>query len=147
MIYNVVIEGQIIPVEEEIGKSDDAVKRALTPFYPEAANAMITRVTKDETVTITVVKRAGPKGGRGAASPLDALAACEGGKNPAVLMYEEIEELESAGELDPIQVVELDARIEQAMEEGQAQAQSITDAVDRLQRAASRPAPVVIPGF
>ena len=89
MNYNVLIEGQTIPVPEEIGASDEAVKRALTPFYPEVANAMVTRVVKEETTTITVVKRAGTKG-----AGMQDLVDCAGGRNPAIALYEELQRLE-----------------------------------------------------
>ena len=62
MNYLIKIEGQEIPVPEEIGKSDESVKQVLTPYYPQAANSLITRVEKDDLVTITVVKQAGTKG-------------------------------------------------------------------------------------
>lgn len=140
MNYSVQIEGQTIPVPEEIGASDDAVKRALTPFYPEAANAMITRVTKDETVTITVVKKAGTKGAPG----FDDLVACQERKNPAIALYEEIQNTTT---VDPVQLLELDARIEKAIEEGRAQAGAVEFAAKRLQAAAPRPSTVVVVGF
>lgn len=140
MIYNVVIEGQTIPVPEEIGTSDEAVKRALTPFYPEAASAMITRVEKDGVTTISVVKRAGSKG-------MDFLVQCAGGKNPAVALYEEIEAQEREGALDPMQVLALDGKIDQALEEGEKQAKAVEYATKRLVQAAARPAPMVIQGF
>ena len=143
MNYLVAIEGQTIPVPEEIGSSDENVKRALTPFYPEAANAMITRVEKERTVTITVVKKAGSKG----LLPIQRLVECRGGKNPAIELYEEIEARETAGVLDPVEVLEMAERINQAIKEGEAQAQAVDYAVKRLDKAAARPSPVVLQGF
>jgi hypothetical protein len=141
MPYMVVIEGQNIPVPDEIGANDDAVKRALTPFYPEVANAMITRTEANGLTTITVVKRAGSKG-----SGLDDLMACPGGKNPAIALYEEIEELRG-GYVGPYELLSLDTRIEQALEVGQAQAEGIAYAGKRLNAAAPQPAPVLVWGF
>jgi hypothetical protein len=140
--YLVSIEGQSIPIPEEIGADDESVRRSLAPFYPEVANAMITRVEKDGVTTITVVKRAGSKGAQG----IDSLKACAGGKNPAIALYEEIRgtgmEL-----LDPEQLLVLDERLEQAIEAGEAQARAVERARERLAETAPRPAPAVVLGF
>jgi hypothetical protein len=143
MNYVVSVEGQTIPVPEEIGASDEAVKRALTPFYPEVANAMITRVTKDETVTINVVKKAGSKGGgRG---PLQALIACPGGQNPAISLYQAISQADD--DLDPYTMLELDAQISQAVEAGEKQGLEVRAAQRRLIQAPARPCSAVVVGF
>jgi hypothetical protein len=141
MSYVVKIEGQEIPVPDEIGGNDEAVKRALTPYYPEVANAMITRVEKDGVTTITVVKRAGTKG----ADPLEHLLACEGGKNPAIALCEEIEADDQAR--DPLYLVDLDARIEAAIEAGEQQARMVDRALERLKKTSAIPAPDVVMGF
>jgi hypothetical protein len=145
MNYIVSVEGQNIPVPEEIGASDESVKNALSGLYPEVANAMITRVAKDDTTTITVVKRAGSKGLTG----LDYLKVCPGGKNPAVALYEELQVLdqEDSALKDPVEMLELDARIDGAIREGAEQAQRVEYALKRLTKSASRPAPFVIQGF
>jgi hypothetical protein len=142
MNYIVSIEGQSIPLPEEIGSSDDAVKRALAPYYPEAANAMLTRVTQGDTTTITVIKKAGTKG-RG----LAALIACPGGKNPAMTLYEEINALDELARMDPLTLLEMDARIEEAITAGGQQAEAVAFAAKRLIRSAAQPAPVIILGF
>jgi hypothetical protein len=143
MIYNVVIEGQTIPVPEEVGTNDEAVKRALTPFFPEAANALITRIdNKQGTTTINVVKRAGSKG-----TGLAALIACEGGKNPAIALYEKIETMEQAGYLDYLQALAMDEQINQSLADGEEQAQAVKFAAKRLALSTARPAPLVIQGF
>ena len=56
-------EGQDVPLPADIAASDDLIRKALSPFYPDVANAEIKRETKDGASVITVVKRAGPKGG------------------------------------------------------------------------------------
>lgn len=146
MNYTVSVEGQSIPVPEEIGSSDDAVKRALSPFYPEVANALITRVTKDDITTINVVKRAGSKGLTG----LDYLVDCEGGKNPAIALFEELLALDQQKETapqDPYALLELDARIDGAIEQGKIEAEKVEHALKRLKKSMPRPSPFVIQGF
>jgi len=159
MNYIVKIEGQEIPVPEEIGATDEAVKRALAPFYPDAANAMITRVDNEGTVTITVVKRAGSKGlttdfdhgsngleeGAGTA-PLQALIECLGGKNPAVVLYEELAEREREG-VDLEALLVLDGQIGQALEAGEKDFQAVGAAYSRLRESRPRPAPELVVGF
>jgi hypothetical protein len=146
MNYIISIEGQTIPVPEEIGKDDEAVKRALAPFYPEATNAMLTRVTKEETTTITVIKKAGTKGqtptlvGRG----IEYMFACQGGKNAAIAMYEE---LQAKGEMDVVEMLEMDQRIDDAIGLGQAQEEQVEYAERRLKRARAQASTAVVEGF
>jgi len=142
MNYKIMIEGQEIPVPEEIGKDDDSVKRALTPFYPEVANAMITRVATDDTTTVTVVKRAGTKGAR---NPLEKLAACKGGKNPAVELYDRLENGDQT--FDPLAMMEIEEQIDKAIEAGETQAAMVVHAFKRLANAAPQPAAELVSGF
>jgi len=139
MSYIVVIEGQNIPVPEEIATSDEKVRQALTPFFPDAANAMITRVEKDGQVTINVIKKAGSKGA------IDYLASCPGGRNPAVALYQELQSMNL--DLDPETMLSLDARLDQAIEAGAVQAGRVEGALTRLQAARPRPAPALVEGF
>ncbi len=55
-------EGQDVPLPADIAASDDLIRKALSPFYPDVANAEVRRDTQDGALVITVVKRAGPKG-------------------------------------------------------------------------------------
>ena len=141
--YTVTIEGQTIPLPEEIAKDDDGVKRALAPYYPEAANAMITRITKDDTVEMTVVKRAGTKG----LAPFQHLVTCPEGRNPAIELHEQITRRSADGELTPLELLELEPLIGTAIRDGKAQAEAVDKAVERLTRSAAQPSPVVISGF
>ncbi len=55
-------EGQDVPLPADVAASDDLIRKALSPFYPDVASADIRRETKHGVSVITVVKRAGPKG-------------------------------------------------------------------------------------
>jgi hypothetical protein len=140
--YQVLVEGQIIPVPEEIGSNDDAVKQALSPFYPEVANAGITRSEKDGVITVTVIKKAGSKG----LDPLDHLIACEGGKNPAVALFEEIQE-QQGRTVGPFELLAMDAKIEAAIAEGESQAEAVAYAGKRLAQALPQPSRFHLAGF
>jgi len=63
MNYKIKIEGQEIEMPEEIAGDDAALKSALAPFFPGAANAKFMRSEeKDGVIIVTVVKQAGTKG-------------------------------------------------------------------------------------
>ena len=126
--YTVKIEGQTIPLPEEIAKDDDSVKRALAPY---------------DTVEITVVKRAGTKG----LLPLQHLVTYPEGRNPAIELNEQIVRRAADGELTPLELLELEPLINNAIQDGKAQAEAVMDALKRLNRSAAQPAPVVITGF
>lgn len=153
--YNILIEGQTIPVPEDIGANDSTVKAALAPFYPDAANAMITRVEKDGVVTINVIKRAGSKGlfppvgahlcVRPVSGPLAYLDACASHKNPAIEMYEQF--IAGGAPLSPEELLAIDARLQAAIEEGQAQGKMLESALDRLQSSRPQSSPVIVVGF
>jgi hypothetical protein len=140
--YQVMIEGQIIPVPEEIGSDDEKVLQALAPFYPEVANAGITRSEKDGVITVTVIKKAGSKG----LEALEYLITCEGGKNPAVALLEEIQGLQGQ-KIGPFELLEMDSRIQQALEEGSSQANAVAYAAQRLAQAQPRPSLICMAGF
>jgi len=55
-------EGQDVSLPADIAASDDLIRKALSPFYPDVANADIRRQSKGGVDSITVIKRAGPKG-------------------------------------------------------------------------------------
>ena len=106
-------------------------------------------MTKDETVTINVIKKAGSKGAGAltGAGPLAALLAREGGQNPAIALYEEIHRAEVYGQMDPYTMLELDARIERALEIGERQGEQVRSALRRLQGSRAQAAGAVVLGF
>lgn len=81
MKYVVKIEGQEIEVPDEVGSDDNLLRSMLAPYYPGVMEAGITRVTKDDVTTVTVIKKSGTKGGiieslledRPDSNPLEAL--------------------------------------------------------------------------
>ena len=143
MNYIISIEGQTIPVPEEIGKDDSSVIKALAPFYPQVAKALITRTTKDDTVTVNVVKQASTKGGY---SVFDVLANCPSSQNPAFELYRQLSNLPDSA-LEPEKLLEMDARLEQAIQEGEADADMLEKALKRLHKARAVPSSLVVEGF
>jgi hypothetical protein len=136
-MYQVLIEGQMIPLPPGVEKDED-IKRAITPFFPEVASALLTRKTEGDVTTITVVKKAGSKG-------LANLVACPGGKNPAIALYEKIEQL--GPQPDIVELLALEDQISSALTEGEEQRRKITKAAGRLSDTVALPAPVLVMGF
>ena len=58
----ILLDGQAIVIPDEVAQTDDGLIRALTPLYPDVANAEIARKQENGETVITVVKRPGPKG-------------------------------------------------------------------------------------
>lgn len=58
-----IIDGQRLPIPDDIAQDDHSIHRALGPMFTQLANGSITRViAEDKTVEITVTKQAGRKG-------------------------------------------------------------------------------------
>lgn len=167
-------DGLIIETPDEIAKSDELLKRALAPHYPDLANAQITRETQDGVLKVTVSKRAGPKGnGRDASSSGDlpitgesaegnanpvlaALDAAPPYLNPALALAWQLARREVAGTRaesgdNPGMRLEeqlvLQAVISEAILEGELESRLIGKSVEALQQARAVPARCVPGGF
>ena len=63
-MITLLVEGQEIELPEEIAVSDDAIRKAIAPLFPQSANATIQRTTDGQgRTTIKLTKQAGTKGG------------------------------------------------------------------------------------
>jgi hypothetical protein len=151
--YILKIEGQEITVSAEIGGLEDAdMKRALTPMFPGAANSMIERAEKDDTVTITVIKLAGSKGsGRHShtnrkGGGLAALLGCKSRRNPAVELYLEMH-AQNVNALNPAGMIALADEIDSTLAAGIKQQQQVLAGLARLARAAPKEGTFVPIGF
>ena len=56
------IDGQTIQLEDTTANSDEQLRMALTPFFPDAANSTFDRKQENGTLVVSVVKKAGTKG-------------------------------------------------------------------------------------
>lgn len=147
--YNISIEGQTIAVPEEIGSDDEKVRAVLAPYFPGAANSLISRTEKDETVTVSVVKKAGSKGvsWNSNEAGIGYLSTCPSRQNPAIELYHEIEKAGGIESMDPDELLAFDARIAQAIKDGEAQAEMVKHAQARLDAAVPQPSQAVVTGF
>jgi hypothetical protein len=156
-------DGMTINIDDEIARSDELLKRALSPHYPDLANALISRDEKDGLLKVTVSKRAGPKGSypfepgrvdRGNTVVL-ALEEVPPHLNPALALawhlYSRSPFAASPGEGEGEQPLEmllaLQEEIEQAISEGESEASEIKRAVELLKIAPSVPSRRIPEGF
>jgi hypothetical protein len=152
--YMIKIEGQEINVGKEIGGLDDnALRRALTPMFPGAANSRITRAAKDGVTTIEIIKVAGSKGagrknrkdknGGGFAG----LCSCKSRRNPMIELFLSLN-TEDLNNLDPAQLIGFSGDVEKVIEEGRRQLNQVVAAHTRLTNTTAKDGKAFIPlGF
>lgn len=146
MKYIVSIEGQSIPMPEEVAGDDAKIKAMLSPYFPGAANSKIMRSeAKDDTITITVIKQAGTKG---AASILDKLTSAKEQQNPVVEMYQGMADVdEHLVGYSTERLMELDESIEQTIKAGIHEQKDISITLSFLKQSPARPSLCLVEGF
>lgn len=152
-------DGMTIEIDDEIARSDELLKRALAPHYPDLANALITREEKDGLLKVTVSKRAGPKGydhanEKGQANPIiSTLEEAPEHLNPALALAWQLTHLNPFGDGENGSGLTLEERlalqkvIADATLEGEAEAALLEKAVELLKAVQSIPANQVPKGF
>ncbi len=156
-------DGMTIDIEDEIAKSDELLKRALSPHYPDLANAFISREEKDGLLKVTVSKRAGPKGsyqiGNATSTNPAVLSLDEAPDylNPALALawqlYSQNSSSSPAGEgegeggLTLDKQLALQGEISDAILEGEAEASHLQKAIDLLKAAPHEPSHRLPKGF
>jgi hypothetical protein len=113
-------DGTEFEVKDDIARDDQRLREALTPFYPEMANAEITRSEQDGRLIVTMAKRAGTKG-FSRSHVLTVLQNAMETVNPAVLMQDRLRRMEERGELDVRKLMRMQPEIRRAMNDGQKQ--------------------------
>lgn len=146
MNYIVSIEGQSIPMPEEVAGDDAKIKAMLSPYFPGAANSKIMRSeAKEDTITITVIKQAGTKG---AASILDKLTAAKEQQNPVVEMYQRMADVdEHLVGYSTERLMELDESIEQTIKAGTHEQKDISTTLSFFKQSPARPSLSLVEGF
>lgn len=176
MKYKIMIEGQEIEMPEEIAADDGALKSALSPYFPGAANARYTRSEpKDDVITVTVVKQAGTKGA--SPSPIDVIIKRPGKQSPTLsFLYKTLptsdddqvlrkliiahEGINPVKELDhklsnqpamnqiPFEaMLKRDEEIREAIEIGEIEVSNMARTHKLLSETKPQPAPMVVSGF
>ncbi len=146
MNYIISIEGQSIPMPEEVASSDDKLKAALAPYFPGAANSKIMRSDpKDETITVTVIKQAGTKG---AGTELMKLIAAPESHNPVAELFQRLNDIdERMIRLSSVELLALDEEIGAAQSKGEEQRNAMRSTQNLLERMDAQPAMDLVEGF
>ena len=138
------LEGQEIPIDAALAASDDLIRKALLPFYPEVGNATIGRKEENGETIITIVKRAGSKG----LTPFEQLVVTPESVNPAIALAGELKLKESKGELvEFFTLLQYQARIDEAIEQGTSDAEAVDQSLKKLTVATAQPSQRIVPGF
>jgi len=110
------IDGRTLPIADAIAADDARLKAALEPFYPEIRNALLHREEQDGVMTVTVTKRAGPKGNTVAARLRDLPETI----HPTLALCWSLQEQERHGSLTLLEMLRQYDTIEAAIADGQA---------------------------
>ena len=146
------IEGQEISIDDSIAISDDLIKQALSPFFPEMANANLDR---SQPGRVKVIKRAGTNGialselfsameadDRPGVLPnaaLQSLIKAREWVNPAIQMAVTLKRLEATGAIDLRFCVQHHAEIERAKHQGETCGKQVDTALHLLKDATDEP--------
>lgn len=144
MPYILMIEGQEIPIADEVAASDQILRDAITPFYPEIANAEITREEKDGITQIRMVKKAGTKG---VGDILQTLIDSEHQFNPALILSWQIKMLEIQGCLNIENLILVQDELEKAITTGREWHIELEKSLHLLQQSPPIPSQRIITGF
>jgi hypothetical protein len=147
-------DGQEIPLADAIAGNDQQLKAALTPFYPEMANAIIRRETDSAgQMVVTLTKQAGTKGSsqEGEVNPvLDYLGQQRQEINPAMRVAWKLQMLQASNQFELEDLVALQPKIEAALHQGELDESLLRQIRETLEAAPAEPAarPEYIPfGF
>ncbi len=134
----IMLEGQTFELPDMLVADDEILKRTLTPYYPDVANATIARKQQDGCLEITVTKRPGSKGNQ---AVLDALEQAPRQVNAAVEVFFQVRDLG----IEDI-LAQMD-RINATIKAGEQDMRSVTSALEQLGHAPATAARLVPIGF
>jgi hypothetical protein len=158
------IEGQEIPLKEEIVASDALLKKVLRPYYPAIMNASITRRREGERLIATIVKRADYKGARRRVRKaayriterrpeirtdaiIAALKEAPRETNPALELARVLQLKLARGQATFEAIERMGGEIEQALSAGEQEAGRVRDSVRRIRQTRPIPAASLPAGF
>ncbi len=141
----VIFDGRQIPLDDTIASDDELLKQALVPHLgPEIANATISREQKEgQPLTVTLVKRAGPKG----MSVLASLIEAPEQVNPVFGLAWMIQWNEARQTMHFLDLFDLQPVIEQALQRGEREEEHTSRALSRMKEVESAASSLVVVGF
>lgn len=143
MPYKLFLEGQEIPLSDEVGATDDTVRNAIIPYFPEVGTADIRREEKNGITEIRLLKRAGTKGSVVIQSLIDSNSEI----NPALSLSWQLKELERSGNLDIDRLISFQPQIANAVDVGEDWEKTVTDTLTALRKCQPIPSSVQIIGI
>lgn len=144
-------DGQEIPVPDDVARTDASLKAALTPFYPEMANAIISRSTDAAgQMVVTLTKQAGTKGSGQAPAEsepetnpvLDYLGQARQEINPALRVAWKLQLMMATDQMELEKLITLQPQIEAAVAQGEADQTRIVQIYQTIRDIAPTPAQV-----
>ena len=143
MPYKLFLEGQEIPLSDEVAATDDTLRNAMIPFFPEVGTADIRREEKNGITEIRMVKRAGTKGNVVIQSLIDSNSEV----NPALSLSWQLKELERSGDLDIDKLIGFQQQITNAITTGEDWEKTVTDTLKALSKCQPIPSSVQVTGI
>lgn len=143
MSYILLLEGQEIPLAEEVAATDETIRNCILPFYPEAATAQIKREEVNGVTQIRMVKSAGTKG----CNVLQNLLATEDSLNPALALSWQLKQVESQGNLDIETAIKLQPQINSAIATGSNWETEIETSLNQLKSSKPASSKILIVSF
>ena len=144
MPYILILEGQQIPLADEVAANNQTLRDTLTPFYPEVATADINREEKDGVTLIRIVKKAGTKGGL---NILQNLIESEQTLNPALTLSWQLKMLEVQGGMNIENLLLVQAEINSAITTGKQWETEVERSLTLLKQSPPIPSQATITGF
>ncbi|MEH1780877.1 MAG: hypothetical protein V7L26_17540 [Nostoc sp.] len=140
------LDGQDINIDDAIARSDEDLKSVLVPFYPQLANAQITReTTPDGLLIVKMIKQAGPKGNE---TTIESLKNAPNQLNPAIdLSWKAKQKFFSNSPIELKDVIDLQPQIQAALKNGQEEKESINRAKAFLRHCPPQASNITISGF
>lgn len=143
MSYLLIVEGQEIPLTQEVAATDETIRNCLAPYYPEALTATFKREDADGVTRIRMVKSAGTKGG----NLIQKLQASESCLNPALSCSWQLKQLERQNSIEIETLIELQPQIDDAIAKGSDWELSVQTSLERLKTCSPSPSKLSIVGF
>lgn len=140
------LDGQDVDIDDAIASSDEDLKSVLVPFYPQLANAEITReINDDGQMIVRMIKRAGPKGNE---TPIESLKNAPNELNPTIdLAWKVKQKFFSSSSIELKDVIDLQPQIQAALKTGQEEKASINRTLAFLRNSPPQASNITIAGF
>ena len=143
MPYKLFLEGQVIDLSDEVAATDDTLRNAFVPFFPEMGTADIRRQEKDGIVEIRMTKRAGTKGNAVMQSLIDSAVDI----NPALELTWQLKQLERSNALSIEELISFQEQISNAIDVGEDWERNINHSLESLSICQPIPSSVQVTGI